>query len=137
MCAGGERTRWCSVKERFGQSPVEVLSPDRLRQIGVHTTGEAALHIALQRMSGERDNWQMASGRFLAIPNGSGGLKAIHVGHLDVHEHEIDLLPLQNRNGLAPIAGHQDRVATLLQHAQGESLVHDVVLGQQDPQFPD
>jgi hypothetical protein len=87
-------------------------------------------------MSGERDNWQMASGQFLASPNGGSGLKAIHVGHLYVHEHDIDLLPLQDRNDLAPIAGHQDRVAALLQHATGESLVHDVILGQKDAQFP-
>src|SRR5579864_3435554 len=76
--------------ERFGQRTLQILGSNRLRQVSVHAVFEAALFIALQRVRGERDNWQMATGRFLALANGGSSLEAVEIGHLDVHEHQVD-----------------------------------------------
>src|SRR5579862_8145185 len=55
VCGRGRFLTWQLLEntERFAQRPVEIVSPDRLRQVGVHAIGETAFHIPVQRMSGQ------------------------------------------------------------------------------------
>ena len=61
-------------------------------------------------------------------------LEAVHLGHLHVHQHHVVGLALDRLDRLDAVARQVGAVAHLLQQAQRELLVHDVVLGQQDAQ---
>ena len=59
---------------------------------------------------------QCSRRRGVSRPIGAGDLLVAAVRHPEAVQWvpQPHLLPLQDRNGLAPIAGHQDRVAALL-----------------------
>ena len=68
----------------------------------------------------------------LRCADGGGGLEAVHLGHLHVHQHQVERLLLQGGQRLLAVVGHDHRVAVLLQQADGQPLVDGVVLRQQD-----
>ena len=59
-------------------------------------------------------------------------LVAVHLGHLDVQQDQIDAALAQRLQGLAPVLGEGDRVAELLQRAPEEQPVHPVVVDHQE-----
>ena len=68
----------------------------------------------------------------LEIPDGGQRREAIHVGHLEVHQHEIEVLAFERLQRGPPGPGHHDRMSLALHQPDGQPLVHDVVLRQQD-----
>ena len=62
------------------------------------------------------------------------GFEPVHLRHLHVHQHDVVGLPLDRLDGLDAVRREVGAVAHLLQDAQRELLVDDVVLGQQDAQ---
>ena len=71
----------------------------------------------------------------LARADRGGGLEAVHLGHLHVHQHDVERLALAAASSAArPFAATTTRVAGLLEHAHGELLIDHVVLGEQDAQ---
>ena len=55
--------------------------------------GEAALAIAGHRVRRQRDDRHVAAGAPLARADRRGGLEPAHVGHLQVHQDDVELLP--------------------------------------------
>ena len=64
-----------------------------------------------------------------------GGLDPIHLGHLDVHQHEVVALALDRLDRLDAIACDVRLVAHQREQAESELLIDDVVLDEQDPEW--
>src|SRR5690349_21729503 len=77
----------------------ELIDADRLRQVIVHTCGDAHLAIALHRIGRHCDDpWTLTG-----FPSGSDrsrGLEAVHLGHLHVHQHDVVGLTRDTLDGL-------------------------------------
>ena len=85
----GRRNR-TQLYDLFNQC-VQFVSPDRLGNVSVHSGLQAALPVPRHRMRGHGDNGQVLSGGRLLLPDGGGGLKAVHDGHLNVHQDQVKL----------------------------------------------
>ena len=59
-------------------------------------------------------------------------LVAVHLGHLDVEQDQIDRALAQDTQGLDPVLGERDRVPQLLERAPEEQPVHPVVIHHQE-----
>ena len=68
----------------------------------------------------------------LEIPDGLHRCEAVHVGHLEVHQHEVEALAFEGFQRGLPGLGHHDGMPLALHQADRQPLVHDVVLRQQD-----
>ena len=70
----------------------------------------------------------------------AGGFETIHVGHLHIHQDQIEsagAMLLDGCQRFSPVPGDDNRVAALLEQARGDQLVDLVVLGQENAQrFP-
>ena len=67
----------------------------------------------------------------------AGGLEAVHLGHLEVHQDQVEGVRgagLQHGDGEAPVVGHLHGGALLFEQAPGDELVDVVVFDQQDAQ---
>ncbi len=62
----------------------------------------------------------------------AGGLVAVHLGHLAVHQDGVVGSGLDRADRLAAVVGDVERVAELGEHLGSHQLVHRVVLDQQD-----
>jgi hypothetical protein len=62
-------------------------------------------------MCGERYNGNSRSIHGFGSANRLGCRKAIHHGHLQVHEDQVEVVLLQRGHGLGTIAHHNDLVA--------------------------
>jgi len=83
-----------------------------------------------ERIRREGDDGEMRAGARLALPNGSRCRQAVHLGHLHVHQHDIEDRVLQGGQDFHT-AGHDGHpTAKALEHARGDFLVHRVVLGE-------
>ena len=76
----------------------------------------------------------MAAGPFLLSADQGGGGKSVHGGHLHVHEHNIERLPLESGHRLLAIVGHRDRMSALFEQTHRYLLIHQAILCQQDAQ---
>jgi len=54
-------------------------------------------------------------------------LYSVHFRHLDIHENDIILLPLNSPNNLKAIGCHVGTVAHMSKHAQGNSLINGYI----------
>ena len=76
--------------------------------------------------------------RFLVRADDRGGLETIHVGHLHVHQDEIESVGawlIQRGQRFFSVRGDDHGVAALSEQARGDQLVDLVVLGQQNAQL--
>ena len=62
------------------------------------------------------------------------GLEAVHVGHLNVHQHQVERLRLGGRNCFAAVVGHDDLMSAALKQGDRQFLIVEAVFGQQNPQ---
>ena len=76
--------------------------------------------------------WVAPVGGLLAAANLGDGLKAIHHGHLDIHEDHVEMLDGERVDGQLAVGRHDDAVPCLLKHAPGHGLVDRVVFRYQD-----
>jgi hypothetical protein len=101
--AGGWAT--CSPDEAFDESPGdrrceqgvagfdqphrgdEVFGGDVLEQKATGTGGEGVVDVAVEVERGQHEH---AAGVGL-LQDAAGGFQAVHVGHADVHEHDVGL----------------------------------------------
>src|SRR5687768_2152672 len=112
----------------------ELRRRERFGEIFVEARIEAALTVLGHGMRGDRDDRDVPLRHELRAPDGRRRLEAVHLRHLDVHQDEIELLPLQ-RVERALSAGHDHhRVPRLLQQHRREQRVDGVVLRQQHVQ---
>src|ERR1051326_8721081 len=85
-------------------------------------------------MRGEGDNGRMMPRVSMRLPfaHPPRRLKAIHLGHLAVHEHQVIGTLLEGCDRLAAGGNDIDAASATLQHAHRHFLVDGVVLGQED-----
>jgi len=107
----------------------QVAGADRLRQVGVHAGLQALLAIAghRQRREGHESDARQAL-RLLAPADLCGGLEAAHVGHVNVHEHQVERLALEQGQRFHAVVRNGHPVPAFLQHGHRQLLVHEVVL---------
>jgi hypothetical protein len=110
------------------QGAGECLGRDGLREIAVHAGGETALFVALHRVSGQGDDGDAAAcaggvgvgaargrglgppaDRALPRPDRARGLEAIHLGHLHVHQHDVERAGVE-RGQRGPAVAHDARI---------------------------
>ncbi len=115
----------------------EFLGADRFGEVVVHPGSDARFAVALHRVGGHRhdpDRLRPALGWGRAGPDLAGCLQAVHLGHLDVHQHEVVRESLDGLDGLDAVRGDIGAVAERFEDEQCDLLVDGVVLGQQHPQ---
>jgi hypothetical protein len=61
-----------------------------------------------------------------------GGLEPIHLRHLHVHHDQIEGRRLHCREGLIPVLGQRSGMPKAFEHALGDFLVHEVIIGDQN-----
>ncbi len=77
----------------------------------------------------------MLSGFFFTGPDRRSRFHAVHLRHLDIHEHNVksrSLGAFPGRQGFATCAGQSDAVAGLFEQPDGKSLVHGIVFRKQN-----
>ena len=94
------------------------LGVDRLGDIGVHTGSKATVLVALHGVRGHGDDWNMvqgaSSGRAFAAADFGGGLEAVHIRHLYVHQDEVEALSRPGLHGFAAVGSYHHRVPLFL-----------------------
>ena len=102
-----------------------------LEQEAAGTGPEGLEHVVVPLEGGEDDD-PAPQGRLLADP--SGGLQAVHLRHLDVHEHDIGLVLPGHDDGLLAVACLADDLQVVLglqDHSEPGSH-HRLVVGEHD-----
>src|SRR2546428_7290341 len=68
----------------------ELLRADRRTNISIHAGIKTSLPIAFHRITGHRDDRYMNPGGLFLLSNGSRRLETIHVGHLKIHQDDVE-----------------------------------------------
>ena len=90
----------------------QLLHPDRLRHVVVHSRRHAQLAIALHGVGRHGDD-PRATHVGPAPVDLAGGLEAVHLRHLHVHQNHVVRLPLDGVDRLEPVGRHVGAVAHL------------------------
>ena len=135
---GGDGCRGFGVAfgEHVGRTLQRLRQPswlDGLGDVVVHAGVEEPFPVALQRVGGHRDDPRLR-GRGDVRADPAGGLHAVHLRHLHVHQHDVVGPLFEHREDFEPVAGDIGRVAEPTQQADGNLLVHLVVLGKENSQ---
>src|SRR5207249_6678382 len=115
----------------LGEQDVKRGHLDRLRDVVVHAGREAALAIARQGGGGRGDDRRVPR-RALARADGGGGLQAVELRHLDVHQDEVVGRGGERGERLATVRRHVGREARRLEQMERGQPVVGVVLDEQD-----
>mmetsp|Transcript_20413 Transcript_20413/g.81636 ORF Transcript_20413/g.81636 Transcript_20413/m.81636 type:complete len:212 (-) Transcript_20413:1852-2487(-) len=136
---GGRRT---PLLER-GDALAQRAEAARLAEAAVHAGVEVGGLLGRAAVCGEGDDGEFARAEFEVLADAPRRGEPVHVGHLDVHEHEVVLrrrrrvalrARLDGGEGLAPVVGDRHAVPELLEHDRREPLVDAVVLGDEHAQ---
>jgi hypothetical protein len=103
---------------------------DGLRNVVVHTGGDAAIAIALHGVGGHGHDDVALSGCFTAA-NFGGCLIAVHHRHLTVHEDDVVSHILDHFDSFRAVGDEIDAATQTLEHAGGNDLIDGVVLDDQ------
>ncbi len=117
-----------------GQQRHEGLHLDRFRQIVVHAGRQAALTVSHHRVRRQRRHLHpRVEDSAGGIPQEPGGLKAIHLGHLTVHEDQVIGTLTECGEGFDAIARHVRPVPDFFEHHADHPLVDGIVFHHQHP----
>jgi hypothetical protein len=112
---------------------IQLLEANRLRQVVVHACSKARVAVALHRVRSHGDDPRQPCALPLAV-DASCCLEAVHLRHLDVHEHDVVRLQAHGLHRLDAVPRKVGAVSQLLEEQKGESLVQRVVLSDENPQ---
>ena len=110
-----------------------VVQLERLGEIIVHSRSEAAFAVASHRVGGKRDDRSARRGGRacrLELAQDAGRLETVHLGHLAVHQNEIESGAVHGGDGFTPVVRHFDVATKAFQHGQRYLLIHGIVFGQ-------
>ncbi len=131
------RNRWRGMPRcpGHGRHGVEQFAgADGFADVTVHAGLQTAFAVALHGVSGHGKDRRVSAGRRLTLADGRRRLETVHVRHLHVHEHQVEGIVLQGRDGLGAVADHHDRMPLTAEQSQGQLLVERIVLRQKDVQ---
>lgn len=115
-----------------GEEGGEFGEADGFRQNFVQAGGEKGLAAVGEGVGGDGDDAGLAGGGELGAERAGGG-GAVHPGHLDIHEHEIEGRGAEGGEGREAVGRVGGEVAEFLEHAAENFLVNGIVLGDKDP----
>jgi hypothetical protein len=93
---------------------LEHVSPfQRLAEVVVHPGGETTIPIANHRVRRHRHDGGMLTCSLLGLTDADRRFKAVHLGHLHIHEDQIECLLAGSFHSLSPIDGVHESVAIL------------------------
>src|SRR5580704_2650078 len=105
-------------------------STERFGDIRVHAGCEAPLLVTLHGVGGESDDGNVRAAATFCFANRGGGLKAIHLGHLNIQQDDVETALLGRGNSITTVGDCGNETAALFEKADGEELVYGVVFGQ-------
>ena len=132
---GGTLSRTCFFLSGVGELLQQLDERSDLKWLGnvaIHTGGDTTLPVAQHRVGRHSDDRQVSAGASFRGPDGSGGLEPVHLRHLHVHQHRVEVGSIEQGQGFAAVRRHRHVVSLFLQHARGDLLVDRVVLRQQN-----
>ncbi len=103
---------------------------DRLGDVIVHAGIEAPFALTGHCVRRHRDDRQLGKRRHLTDLRSR--FIAVHLGHLDIHQHQIEGMPLQHRQRILAVARRADQQPHVLQQLARHLLIDQVVFNQQD-----
>jgi hypothetical protein len=112
----------------------QALHDDGLGDMVVHAGIDAALAFLRHGMGGHGDDGQVGKAGIGTDP--VGGLKAVHLGHLQVHQDHVEGIGARCHDGIEgnpAVVGNADRGADALEQATGD-LLDFIVFGNEDAQ---
>jgi hypothetical protein len=107
----GSRERPLGLRRDALDDLDQAIGAQRLAHIVVHAGREVPLAVAAQRVRGQRHDREADAAGPLAGAKGGRGLEPVHVRHLDVHQHDVDLRVAGARNGLMTVRSQHDAMA--------------------------
>ena len=108
-----------------GDGLEQLLGADRLGDIGVHAGLQAAFAVAFHGVRGDRHDGDVVPGLLLAGADGGRGIVAVQLGHLDVHQDQIEVFGFERRQRFAAVGGNGDAMPVFLQQGDRQFLVDD------------
>jgi len=106
---------------------------DRLGHIIIHSGQEASFAVALHCVSRHCNDRNASAAAGFAGADGAGGFIAVHLGHLHVHQHQVELLPIEQLNSAIAVRNGDHAVPSLFQKTECELLVDRIIFRQEDP----
>ncbi len=135
VCGPGLGEQFGGDAEFFG----EVFDADRLGDVRIHAGGQAGFAVAAHGIGGHGDD--AGPGPFgvvlLEFPDGPGGGESVHLGHLAVHQDDVELGAGGDFEGFAAVGDEAGAVAQLFEHEQRQSLVDGMILGHENAEWRD
>ena len=98
----------------------------------VHAGAQAGLAVLRHRIGGQCDDGQALARRLLARADLPGRLESVHLGHVAIHQDEVEVALRVGIQRFAAVVDHRHAVALDLQDAERNLLVDEVVFHQQD-----
>ena len=97
---------------------------------GIHTCRKSLCIVFNHAVGRERYNRNVA---LQHLPNINGGFIPIHYGHVQVHQYDVELVFLQQVDGLLAIERTGYHGAQFAEHQLDDALVQRIVLDDQNP----
>lgn len=112
----------------------ELVEADGFAEVVVHAGGEALLAVAVDGVGGEGDDpgTGIVGLEGVATAELAGGLEAVHPGHLDVEEDDVEGDAGGDVEDFQAIADEFGMIAKTLEEKGDDALVYEVVLGDED-----
>src|SRR3954466_1066829 len=110
---------------------VELLRVHRLGHVVIHANGQTAFTISAHRMRRQRNDGNVSTRR-LATTYLARRLDTVHLGHLYVHEDQVELLTLASLDSSATVVCDGYPMSSLREQSLNDCLIHRVVFGNQD-----
>ncbi len=129
-CRGGERSFGLRSRECRRDRRIKLSGADGLGEVIVHPRFEAAFAVSLHRLGRHGDDRQPAPRIVLA--NCPRGLEPVHLGHLNVHENQVERLRPGQPDRLGPIVGDDHVMPLALEQRHRELLIVEAVFGQKN-----
>src|SRR6266702_5257279 len=106
------------------------------RDIPIHSGGKTTFLVADHGVGGHGDNGKVRSRGALKKPDGSGGIEAIHLGHLHIHKNNVEGQFFDEFQRSFTRARYAHGMPPLFKKANGQYLIHRIILGHQDTEAP-
>ena len=111
----------------------QVVQAHRLGDVIIHARGDAAFPVSFQCLGSHCDNRKVTTLHLLPATNCSGGLKAIHLRHLTIHEYESKAMVglAQASDSFPAICCYRSRMTQPDQLLQRHRLVGKIIFDHQ------
>ena len=107
----------------------QLFAVDRLADVAVHACVQATVGIARQRVGRQGDDRHAGLLGVRQVADRSGGCQTVHDRHLNVHEHYVEILPVQGFHRLSPIASNLHGMPAFAENIGEQLLVRRSILG--------